>query len=164
MKKLILLFIVAVFLLSNFISSEPKQKIEPLEINEISTKKDEITYFYFLKNDPVLDAIAYVESGYNTTAYNKKDGGTGLLQITSIMVYDVNRINRLRGIPIYYTLEDRLDPYKSIEMFYTFNDYYNHINPEEIARAWNSGPKWYTKTHKTDRYWGKVQEALEIAP
>jgi hypothetical protein len=154
MKKLLITFITAFFLLFNFNSFKEKIKIEP----------ETLTYQHFLENDPVLNAIAYVESNHDTSAINKTDGGTGLLQITPVMVYDINRINRLKGIPIYYSLEDRFNPYKSIEMYYIFNNYYKHSEPEEIARAWNSGPKWYTKTHKTDRYWEKVQETLESAP
>lgn len=159
-----MLLIVAVFLLLNFskhIQQIEDKMIEDInEVNEISY----VSYIHLLKEDPLLKAIAFVESSYNTDAINKNDGGTGLLQITPIMVYDINRINRLRGDSTTYSLEDRLDPYKSIEMYYIFNDYYNHSHPEEIARAWNSGPKWYTKTHKTDRYWEKVQERLDFAP
>jgi hypothetical protein len=164
MKKSMMLLIVAVFLLLNFskhIQQIEDKMIEDInEVNEISY----VSYIHLLKEDPLLKAIAFVESSYNTDAINKNDGGTGLLQITPIMVYDINRINRLRGDSTTYSLEDRLDPYKSIEMYYIFNDYYNHSHPEEIARAWNSGPKWYTKTHKTDRYWEKVQERLDFAP
>ena len=158
-----MLLIVAVFLLLNskHIQQTENEIIEDInKVNEMSY----ISYIHLLKEDPLLKAIAFVESSYNTDAVNKDDGGTGLLQITPIMVYDINRINRLRGDSTTYSLEDRLDPYKSIEMYYIFNDYYNHSHPEEIARAWNSGPKWYTKTHKTDIYWEKVQERLDFAP
>jgi hypothetical protein len=163
MKKSLISFIVAVFLLINFSNSKYNQ-IEENEIIENINEISEISYTYLLKNDPILKAIAFVESRYDTEAFNKNDKGTGLLQITPIMVQDINRINELRGDSTVYTLEDRLDPYKSIEMYYIFNDYYNHSHPEEIARAWNSGPKWYDKTHKTDGYWEKIQERLDIAP
>ena len=162
MKKSLVSLIIAIFLLINFSKYNSPEFIP--EIIEETNEINEVSYTYLLKKDPILKAIAFVESSYNTEALNHDDGGTGLLQITPIMVHDVNRINKLKRIDIVYTLEDRLDPYKSIEMYYIFNDYYNHSHPEEIARAWNSGPKWHTKTHKTDRYWEKIQERLDYAP
>ena len=168
MKKSLVSLVIAIFLLINFSKYNSPEFIPEIikEINKTDKTSHiyEISYTYLLKKDPVLKAIAFVESSYNIRAFNNNDGGTGLLQITPIMVYDINRINRLKGVSTVYTLEDRFDPYKSIEMYYIFNDYYNHFYPEEIARAWNSRPKWHTKTHKTDRYWEKVQERLDYAP
>ena len=152
--------IVAVFLLLNFSKYNQTEN----EIIEDTNELNEISYIHLLKEDPLLKAIAFVESSFNIEALSADSSGIGLLQITPVMVEDINRINQLRGDSTVYTLEDRLDPYKSIEMYYIFNDYYNHSHPEEIARAWNSGPKWYTKTHKTDGYWEKIQERLDIVP
>jgi hypothetical protein len=160
MKKSMILPIVAVFLLLNFSKYNQTEN----EIIEDTNELNEISYIHLLKEDPLLKAIAFVESSFNIEALSADSSGIGLLQITPVMVEDINRINQLRGDSTVYTLEDRLDPYKSIEMYYIFNDYYNHSHPEEIARAWNSGPKWYTKTHKTDGYWEKIQERLDIVP
>jgi hypothetical protein len=160
MKKSIILPIVAVFLLLNFSKYNQTEN----EIIEDTNELNEISYIHLLKEDPLLKAIAFIESSFNIEALSADSSGIGLLQITPVMVEDINRINQLRGNSTTYTLEDRLDPYKSIEMYYIFNDYYNHSHPEEIARAWNSGPKWYTKTHKTDGYWERIQERLDIVP
>ena len=35
------------------------------------------------------------------------------------------------------------------------------ITIEGLARMHNSGPYWFTKTQKTDKYWNKVKEELE---
>jgi len=119
MKKSIILPIVAVFLLLNFSKYNQTEN----EIIEDTNELNEISYIHLLKEDPLLKAIAFIESSFNIEALSADSSGIGLLQITPVMVEDINRINQLRGNSTTYTLEDRLDPYKSIEMYYIFNDY-----------------------------------------
>jgi soluble lytic murein transglycosylase-like protein len=121
--------------------------------------EEQISFEYYLEKDPILNAIAYVESGYDTLALGK-DNDKGLLQITPIMVKEINRILAIQKDDKRYTLDDRKYPIKSIEMFYIFHDFYGNECPEAIARSWNSGPKWDKKTHLTDKYWKKVNNVL----
>lgn len=116
-------------------------------------------YKEYLAADPLLNAIAYVESKFDTTAVGTSQDG-GLLQITPILVKDINKILEQRGDTLRYTLEDRFSPMKSIEMFYIYHEHYKNTKPENIARSWNAGPKWYTKDSLTNGYWNKVQKAL----
>lgn len=67
-----------------------------------------------------IDAVMYVESKNNTFAVGR-DNDAGVLQITPIYVEEVNRILGERR----YSLEDRFDKYKSIEMFTIMNNRYN---------------------------------------
>lgn len=116
-------------------------------------------YTEYLAADPLLNAIAYVESKFDTTAVGSSQDG-GLLQIRPILVRDVNKILEQRGDTLRYTLEDRRSPMKSIEMFYIYHEHYGNTKPESIARSWNAGPKWYTKDSLTNGYWNKVQKAI----
>jgi hypothetical protein len=67
-----------------------------------------------------IDALIYVESAGREYIIGPHND-VGILQITPIFVEEVNRILGERK----YTLEDRLDKYKSIEMFNVLNDKYN---------------------------------------
>lgn len=69
--------------------------------------------------DVFTDALIRTESNGNPNAIGKT-GDVGILQITPIYVADVNRIAHT-----HYTLEDRYDPDKSLEMFNIMNAYYN---------------------------------------
>jgi len=107
--------------------------------------------------EALVQAILEVESGDGD--YVVGDGGRaiGHFQIHKIMVKEVNR---LLGSNVYkYT--DRNDSIKSREMFEIYQNYWNpDKDPEVAARSWNGGSGWYTKKHKTDNYWNKVQTKL----
>lgn len=70
--------------------------------------------------DTFILALAWVESRWDTRAEGPTND-LGWLQITPIMVKDANRIVGYDK----YTLEDRLDKDKSIEMFNVIQDEYN---------------------------------------
>lgn len=78
-------------------------------------------------------AIIDVESGSNPNAIGKRDD-VGILQITPIYVDEVNRIqSRTR-----FTLEDRFDIEKSLDMFGIMNYYKNpDMCVEEAIRIHN---------------------------
>jgi hypothetical protein len=135
--------------------------LDTFEYHECHLDIPEIHYTEYLAADPLLKAIAFVESRFDTSARGLTQDG-GLLQITPIFVKDINKILEKRGDTLRYTLEDRFSPMKSIEMFYLYHEHYKHTNPESIARSWNAGPKWYTKDSLTDNYWNKVQKALVL--
>lgn len=65
-------------------------------------------------------ALIWVESKGDSKAVGSKDD-VGVLQITPILVEDCNRILKCET----FTLEDRLDSLKSVEMFNIIQDHYN---------------------------------------
>jgi len=111
----------------------------------------------------VLAAIIMVESAGDKLAVNEKENAVGLLQIRPIMVEDVNRILQKQA----YTLEDRTDPNKSVEMFWVYQKHYTRVERigrivtlEDIACNWNSGPNGYRKSC-TAKYWDKVKTEMD---
>lgn len=113
----------------------------------------------------LYSSIVWVESKGNATA-RSKDGSLGIVQILPVMVKEVNRICKMKGINKSFTLQDRLNPDKSEEMFWIFQNFYNpNINWETItmsdmeiiARKWNGGPNGHKK-RATKHYWKKVSK------
>lgn len=108
----------------------------------------------------LVRAMVWVESKGDPRAFAKREDAAGVLQIRPIMVNEVNRILNINKDDRFYTLDDRWNETKSIEMFYVFVDYYHKDSSyEEIARCWNGGPKGLQKK-QTKRYWKKVQNTL----
>jgi hypothetical protein len=93
-------------------------------------------YIFNLK-DPFARAVAYKESSFNPLIVNKRSGARGLMQITPVMIREVNKICRKLGLPNRYIWKDAFDPYKSIEMWYIKQGY---SNPEyyydKACRIW----------------------------
>lgn len=97
--------------------------------------------------------LAAVESGMDPNAVGDNGKAVGLLQIHPVMVQDINRIIGEDK----FTLQDRRDPKKSIQMAVIYFRHYERDSTwEEKARAWNGGPNWRDKRWKTDAYWRKV--------
>lgn len=67
-----------------------------------------------------IDAMIHQESKGNSSAVGMAND-VGVMQITPIYLEEANRILGYKK----YKLEDRLDPYKSIEIFNVINDRYN---------------------------------------
>ncbi len=110
----------------------------------------------------LIDAMIYVESKNNPNAIGDGGRAVGVLQIWPIMVRDVNRILRRRGISHRYTYEDRYDRDKSIEMFHIWKSHYHpHSSYEKIARCWNGGPFGHRRS-STNYYWYKVNYRMEL--
>ena len=103
--------------------------------------------------DPLLKALKIVESDNNPAAIGKSND-KGILQITPILVKDVNRFG------YNFKHDDAFDIKKSEEMFYIIAEHYcpNH-DFEKMARIWNGGPNGYKKKH-TIEYWNRVKENL----
>lgn len=84
--------------------------------------------------DTFIEALIYVESKGDRMAVGSRND-VGVLQITPIMLEDANRIVGEER----YTLDDRKDRDKSIEIF---NIIQNHYNPEHdmhyALKIWNS--------------------------
>ena len=78
-------------------------------------------------------ALIWVESKGDCKAVGSKDD-IGVLQIRPIIVEDCNRILKNEG----FTLEDRLDSLKSVEMFNIIQDHYNPQHDYHWAlKIWN---------------------------
>ena len=112
------------------------------------------------KTEYLIDAMIYVESGGNDSAYSASEDAVGCLQIRPCMVYDVNRILKKQKKNIQFSLVDRWSRDKSIEMFYIYSTYYNLTTLEQMARAWNGGPRGAGKI-TTVGYWNKVKNQLQ---
>lgn len=87
-----------------------------------------------------VKAIIEVESHGNPEAVNSSSGATGLMQLMPIYVREANRI---LGEEV-YTLEDRLSPVKTLEMFCIIQDYHNPS--QDVNRAislHNKGKEYY---------------------
>lgn len=88
--------------------------------------------------DILLEAIIYVESRGNPKAYNAKEDAAGQLQIRPIMVREANRICGYER----FSLKDRWDPQRSIEMWYVVQNYHNpSYSPVIACSVWNAGNK-----------------------
>ena len=126
-------------------------------------KKFDIKYQYDeIKKDikDIIDAIIFVESSDNDSAYRESEDAVGCLQIRQTMVNDINRILKRKGSNLRYTYNCRWDRTKSIEMFNIFVDHYNLTTAEEMARCWNGGPRGINNPY-TLGYWSKVENELE---
>jgi hypothetical protein len=103
--------------------------------------------------DKLIKAIIHVESKGNPNA--KGGSSVGILQITPVCVSQCNIILKRQGKNKKFTLADRKDRNKSIEMF---NIIQNEYNPEHLIekaiRMWNGGPNYSVR--KTERYYQRV--------
>lgn len=102
----------------------------------------------------LITAIATVESKLNEKAVSKDC--VGYLQIRPIVVQECNNILKQRNSTKRYTLSDRLNKKKSIEMFYLIQEKFNpSYNVEKALCIWNAGP--YSKKKPT-KYVEKVMK------
>ena len=135
-------------------------------INVTAVNKHEAKKAHVMKNI-LYSSIVWVESKGNATA-RSKDGSLGIVQILPVMVKEVNRICKMKGYDKTFTLQDRLNPEKSEEMFWIFQNFYNPnidwetitmSDMEIIARKWNGGPNGHKK-RATKHYWKKVSKMV----
>jgi len=118
-----------------------------------------------LSERDLVSALILVESRGNDSAIGDRHivGGeaVGALQIRPIMVREVNRILKIQKSDKRFTLKDRFDRKKTIEMFTIWKNFHHkNSSPEKIARNWNGGPKGYNNP-RTEKYWDKVQKELD---
>lgn len=128
----------------------------------------------------LIMAIAWIESGGNKHAIGDNGEAVGILQIHTIMVDDVNRINKLNNAKQRFEYNDRKNPGDSADIFYIYTLHYSKqetvimMNKETkqeekmkaaeiIARRWNGGPKGELKD-STLGYWRKVEQAMKSTP
>jgi len=160
MKKVLLLGLLPLFISSNTKTLEFNyEKIEQpiLELN----RKDVPP---IIEDERLVSALILVESRGNDSAIGDRhlvgNEAVGALQIRPIMVKEVNRILKIQKSDKRFTLKDRFERDKSIEMFYIWKNYHHKDSDyETIARNWNGGPKGY-KLDRTVKYWNKVEKQL----
>ena len=159
MKKVLVLSVLPVFISSNSTEINYEKEIEQ-PIVELDRKDipDVIT------DADLVTALIHVESRGNDSAIGDRhlvgSEAVGALQIRPIMVREVNRILKIQKSDKRYSLKDRFERDKSIEMFYIWKNYHHKDSePEVIARNWNGGPKGY-KVNRTVKYWNKVEKQL----
>lgn len=96
-----------------------------------------------------LQSIITVESKGDASAYNAKEDAVGILQIRPIMLRHANKIIGFEK----YTLDDRWSKDKSIEIFWTVQEYYNpDIDLEQACHLWNAGIPNKRKWEITEKY------------
>jgi len=122
-------------------------------------------------SDALWHAIVAEESRGNVHAYNAHDGATGMAQIRSVCLGDVNRIAGLRGLAVRFTAEDRSNPRAARRMWNLYLGFYGNQYKKEtgrtptdevFARIWNGGPSGWRKA-STLPYWTRVCEAMKTA-
>lgn len=112
-----------------------------------------------LRPDNILLAHMDYESNMNPSAYNEKEDAAGILQIRPIMVLEVNNILRSLKKDLRYTLADRFNKTKSIEMWYIIQKHHNpSYNPLLAARMWNGGTT--KQIDKDDSYYQQIKTRL----
>ena len=114
----------------------------------------------------LINALINVESRGNDSAVGDKhlvgNEAIGALQIRPIMVREVNRILKIKKSDKRFKMSDRWDREKTIEMFLIWkNFHHSNDNFETVARNWNGGPRGF-KNPRTEKYWTKVQQELDI--
>lgn len=109
------------------------------------------------KYNKLLKAIIKIESNGKT---NAKNGiCAGILQITPHIVNECNKIQK----QYHFTLKDRFDKNKSIQMFNIYQNKYNPSGDIETAiRIWNGGINYSIK--KTNRYYTKIMKHYNALP
>ena len=120
----------AVFFKTYEIDSPENASIEDEYISYIHDKIDDNSLSDW---DIFINALIWVESKGDCMAIGTKND-VGVLQITPILVKDVNRILKEER----YILEDRYSRDKSIEMFNIIQDHYNPQHDYHLAlKIWN---------------------------
>ena len=108
----------------------------------------------------LITAIGKVESGLNDKAVSGVHAG--FLQISKVAVADCNRINKIKGNPTRYTLQDRFNHQKSIEMFIIVQEFYNPKGDLDYAiLLWNEGCSAMYKPKRETKYYKKVMREYQ---
>lgn len=133
-----------------------KKKINALvefpeeEVVEAIVNQDSLDWELFTR------ALIWVESKGDSKAIGSKDD-VGVLQITPILLRDCNRILGYER----FTLTDRLDSLKSVEMFNIIQDHYNPQHDYHWAlKLWNSGAPLSYHRKVMDRFNEIKNEAI----
>lgn len=108
----------------------------------------------------LITAIGTVESKLNDKAVNGVYAG--FLQISKVTVKDCNRINKIKGVSKRYTLQDRFNRQKSIEMFHVIQGFYNPKGDLHYAiLLWNEGSSAMDNAKRKTSYYNKVMKVYK---
>ena len=107
-------------------------------------------------------AVWGVESSHQLSPPDGDEGrAVGPLQVWPIRVEDCNRICRLHDWPYSFTLDDRRDLHKSVQMFtISCNHYWPAGTVEQWCRHWNGSPTTGPSDPGTLAYWAKAKAYL----
>ena len=105
----------------------------------------------------LITAIGTVESGLNDNA--RSGVHAGFLQISKVCVTECNRINKLKNVSTRYTLQDRFNHQKSIEIFWIIQNFYNpKLDIDYMVLLWNEGNSAMKKPKRKTKYYQKVMK------
>ena len=105
----------------------------------------------------LITAIGTVESGLNDNA--RSGLHAGFLQISKVCVTECNRINKLKNVSTRYTLQDRFNHRKSIEIFWIIQNFYNpKLDIDYMVLLWNEGNSAMKKPKRKTKYYQKVMK------
>jgi hypothetical protein len=105
----------------------------------------------------LITAIGTVESKLKDKAVSGVHAG--FLQISKVTVAECNRINKIKKVSKRYTLQDRFNHQKSVEMFYTIQRFYNPKGDLHYAiLLWNEGCSAMYKPKRKTKYYNKVMK------
>tara|TARA_R110002126_G_scaffold111728_1_gene249632 strand:+ start:1439 stop:1933 length:495 start_codon:yes stop_codon:yes gene_type:complete len=160
-KPYIILAVSALAAIVFMLTSLKEAKGTPTKVKEVTIAEVDTIQAI----DSLIEALIFVESRGKEDAVGDTHLGApsiGVLQIRPIMVREVNRILKKKGVKMRFKLQDRFDRDKSIWMFMIWKDYHHPTDGfEKIARNWNGGPNGY-RFKRTEPYWVKVKKELEI--
>lgn len=150
MKKMLAMLIFSLIFLTCIAPTLPPYEVIP---------ESEPLYKYGLR-DPIARAVASYESNMDPYAVNPHSGASGLMQITPVMIKEVNNICMKLDLPNRYTWKDAFDPDKSVEIWYIVQNYHN---PDyDLARAcqlwFGTGVQWDGMTWR--QYLIQIQKRL----
>lgn len=150
--------IITIAIVSSIYTYDAVTKVKIVRIQPTEVVEDIVEVKDIVKVADITGAIIQVESVGNDSAYNKSEDAVGCLQIRPIMVREVNRLLKRRKDTTRYTLNNRWNRQKSIEMFLVFTK--NIPTLEAKVRCWNGGPSGMKKS-ATIKYWNKVKLKLK---
>lgn len=103
----------------------------------------------------LITAIGTVESKLNDKTVNGVHAG--FLQIAKVTVAECNRINKIKKVSKRYTLQDRFNHQKSIEMFWIIQKFYNpKLDIDYMVLLWKEGRSAMKKPKRKTSYYNKV--------
>jgi len=96
----------------------------------------EAKVFYLWTSCPIERAFIKIESNFQPDAVNPVSGATGILQITPIMIADVNRICKKIGLKRHYKIHDVYSPERSLEIFRLAMLWHDPADLQEACKIW----------------------------
>lgn len=140
--------------------------VENIDSVEVCPPESGITKYRYLNWNDFVETTIWVESRGQDSAYNHQEKAVGVLQIRPIMVREVNRVLRKHKSDLRFTLDDRWNRQKSIDMFdimaeevYCCEDMSFKEFCEIVARKWNGGGRGHKKK-ATLEYWYRIENKM----